>query len=502
MLKPAFVCVAIAGCGVAEPPSGVTTSSETSYDCMTVSAGQGFVSIPIENATVLDTVAYTITTDTAPIDAVVGLSAGAPTAFSNFAISARLAPSGQVDARNGGTYSAYGSYAYQVGSPMQFRIVADLTTHTYALEDPGGGQIGADYQFRTEQSSVTHLDHFGVIVDSSTGTVQVCPTAAASRGVRYSRDGLYAISAMPDGRALFDDFYTTLTTFDVSGHPLASVARHSGFSFTDTLGNVFYVTLSNNVLSLEKLDSNLVSQWIKTRTLPDGHVILAYKGDGNGGAVIATRNYSAGSVTIFRFTSAGVFLGSHSTLGTGAVVDGNSAFIVRGDESSMKISKYSTAWQLLWSKTYTGSTNMAAAMAAPDGGIVFGGSMSSPMDFGGGTLSVDTGSERHNGYLVRLASDGSHVFSQRTDGDWTRALATNGHWIVVSDTRTTQQLPYARLAVLTMTGTPAPDAPAFDTSLGPLGQGLEVALSADNRIYWNMFTNWPSYYGYEYQLAL
>ncbi|MBV8755949.1 MAG: hypothetical protein JO257_01660, partial [Deltaproteobacteria bacterium] len=151
--------------------SSAVVSASTTYNCLTASAGQGFVSIPVENSTVLETLDYTIQAS-GTVDAVVGLSAGAPTKFASLAAIARLNSNGHIDARDGSTYRADSSPLYST-NVIPLRIVADITRHRYAVEAQGT-EVAGDFQFRTEQASVTHLDHLGVIVDSPTGTVTVC----------------------------------------------------------------------------------------------------------------------------------------------------------------------------------------------------------------------------------------------------------------------------------------------------------------------------------------
>ncbi len=62
----------------------------------------------------------------------------------------------------------------------KFRMVVNIPAHTYSTYvTPAGGTeqtVGADYAFRTEQSTVTHLNNWGIIVDTTggTGTNTVC----------------------------------------------------------------------------------------------------------------------------------------------------------------------------------------------------------------------------------------------------------------------------------------------------------------------------------------
>jgi hypothetical protein len=118
-----------------------------------------------------------------PIDSVMALSAGAGTAFTSFACLARFfqgdantAP--RIDARKGSGYNADNVIPYSANVTYHFRMVVKIPAHTYSVYvTPAGGTeltVGTDYAFRTEQASVTHLDHWGVIVDVAAGTNTMC----------------------------------------------------------------------------------------------------------------------------------------------------------------------------------------------------------------------------------------------------------------------------------------------------------------------------------------
>jgi hypothetical protein len=103
------------------------------------------------------------------IDAVTGVAASDATAFTNLAIAIRFAPTGVIDARNGGSYQAVNSLTYQPGVLYRVRIDADVATRRYsATVTPAGGSavtIANNYAFRTEQASVTSLSRLATIAN-------------------------------------------------------------------------------------------------------------------------------------------------------------------------------------------------------------------------------------------------------------------------------------------------------------------------------------------------
>jgi hypothetical protein len=108
----------------------------------------------------------------------VGLSKGAQTAFSGFANIVAFATSGIIQARSGGSY-VNSTVPFTGGVRYHFRLAINVTTHMYSVfVTPAGGSeqtVGTNFAFRTEQNTVTSLDHWGSWVNSSSsGTLQVC----------------------------------------------------------------------------------------------------------------------------------------------------------------------------------------------------------------------------------------------------------------------------------------------------------------------------------------
>jgi phage replication-related protein YjqB (UPF0714/DUF867 family) len=146
--------------------------------CYTASAGGSWTN----NSFTSQSGAFTAEWDAMPsadnIDAVVGLSNGAQTSFTNFGCLVRFNSSGKIDARNGGTYASASTIPYATDASYHFRLSVNVPAHTYSIYvTPAGGTeqiVGTNYAFRTEQSTVGSLNNYGVIVDSAAGSARVC----------------------------------------------------------------------------------------------------------------------------------------------------------------------------------------------------------------------------------------------------------------------------------------------------------------------------------------
>ncbi len=148
--------------------------------CTTASASNGWINASLATETGQFTANWDATPSAANIDSVVTLSSAAATAYSKSAILVRFNPSGQIDARNGAAYAAASVINYAAGSTYHFRIVANVATHTYSAYVTPAGQaesiVGVNFAFRSEQSAVTKLNDWAVVVDpaGASGTNTVC----------------------------------------------------------------------------------------------------------------------------------------------------------------------------------------------------------------------------------------------------------------------------------------------------------------------------------------
>lgn len=161
--------------------AGMTDSSVTTEiytisapSGVTIDSGDGFYNDAIGsslNGTF--TAEFDVTPSLDPMDAVVGISPGMASGYSDIAVIVRFNSSGNIDARDGGSYSADNTIAYDEDVTYHFRLVVDVTGHTYsAYVTPNGGSeqtIGSNFDFRTEQASATSLNYWTVMVHSTYG---------------------------------------------------------------------------------------------------------------------------------------------------------------------------------------------------------------------------------------------------------------------------------------------------------------------------------------------
>ena len=137
------------------------------------------------NALAPQTSAFAATFDATPsaakIDALVGLSKGAPTAFTSLAVAVRFNNAGFLDARNGGAYAAAAQVPYSAGVKYHFRLAVDPAAKRWSVyvTPPGTGEIalGTSYAFRAEQASTASLDDWSAY--ATMGTVQACGMAVS-----------------------------------------------------------------------------------------------------------------------------------------------------------------------------------------------------------------------------------------------------------------------------------------------------------------------------------
>lgn len=172
-----MLCAAVATSALACSDDADRVAVGALEACSVVAAGDGWQS----QAFVAQAGRFHVELDATPsvgaADAVVGLGAGATTAFSQLAAIVRFNASGTIDARDGGGYRADVVRGYAAGATYHLRIDVDTRGHRYSawLRNSFGGYdlIARDYAFRTEQASVAALDHVASEVDAA-GSLEVC----------------------------------------------------------------------------------------------------------------------------------------------------------------------------------------------------------------------------------------------------------------------------------------------------------------------------------------
>lgn len=489
----------IAVCGVT-----VVADPTTADGCVVASAGDGFITQPVADASVVGTVTFQATPSAPGIDGVIGQSAGVPAAFSDLATAVRFSPAGVIDVRDGDTYRSDLNFSYSARS-FDMRMTSDVTSHTYSVfvGSSSASEIARQYRFRTTQAAATHLDHVSVIVDGPTGSVTLCALAStASSGIAYSREGGYAVAPLPGDAAVISDGVTT-QRLDAAGKTVAQVAD-GGELAVDALGNAFVASIASTTstvatLSVRKYDPGLALLWTASATLIAGSQIQAVASDAGGDVLVGAAAPADGSVTVTRFTAGGAFASELSVPGNAVGVDGDQALVAWNDSGTLRITRYNLDGAVVWSRGFTGRAEITQITADPNHAVLFGGELDDSIDFGGGALplhSIPDGPV--NGFFVLLSQAGDHVMSRTVEQSQVNGLASNGENIVVSGVLRTQ-LHHLALAQFGTNGR------SFSTGLNSqgasgeeLGTGGRVAIGASGRLWWNLSSNFPVLSGFPY----
>lgn len=239
--------------------------------CLTASVGGTWQTAAFTTQSGTFTVTFDATPSASPTNSVVGLSNGTQTAYSGYACLVRFNPSGAIDARNGGAYAAAQSIPYSANATYHFRVVANVSAHTYSafVTPPGSSEltIGSNYAFRTEQNTVAALNSWAVFVDAGgSGTNTTCnfalaqPTAAAPMfspgGGTYSSAQSVTISSTTSGASIrytTDGSTPTSTTGAVYSGPvsitatttLKAIAYASGYNSSGVTSATYTISVSS-----------------------------------------------------------------------------------------------------------------------------------------------------------------------------------------------------------------------------------------------------------------
>jgi len=479
----------------------VSVTPLTNGSCLTVRAGDGFLSVPLPDAVAYESLTFSVQPSGRDIDAVFGLSEGPATAFSDIAAAVRFAPNGTIDARDGDSYRASLSRAYPT-TTSTVRMISDLTTHTYSVFHYGtvssSGdvfEIARQFRFRTEQASVTHLDRLSAIVDGDHGSVRICISVSVPTDVVYSREGVWTAAPFANDEAVLTNGATT-THVDATGHVLATIDR-GGWLATDALGNAYLAKVASGTLTVDKYAAPLALQWSTAVDVGTSNELRALAGLPDGSAAVAVGSFATPpTVQVLRFTPDGA-VGAPVTLpGSVAVIDGDRTLTAWNDPSTVHVAAYAADGALIWERVFTGRAFVNAMAVDPAHALVFGGEFQTPIDFGSGPLrSQQTEDGRVNGYAVKLTSSGDHVFSGRLGINSVSGIATNGVRIAVSGTRRTQFF-YLQLKVFDANTAPADSAQLFDN-----GRGGAIAMSPSGRIWWSFEDQFQLFTAFPFMLA-
>jgi hypothetical protein len=485
----------------------VVADPTTADGCVVASPGDGFITLPVRDATVVGTLNFQATPSVPGIDAVIGWSAGEPSGFSDLAAATRFAPSGVIDVRDGDSYRADFSRTYTARA-FTIRMTADLTSHTYSVFEGStfAFELARQYRFRTSQAAATHLDHVSIIVDGPVGNLKLCALASvASSGIAYSREGNYAVAPLPDGGALISNAATT-QRLDAGGTTIAQVFD-AGELAVDALGNVFVASINRttstfSTLTVRKYDPSFAFLWTSSVTLTANSQIQRAITDAGGDVLVGSAAPSDGSVTATRFAANGAFVGELSAPGTAVGFDGDQPLVASSEPGTVRITRYNLDGSVVWTRTFNGRASITHIMSDPNHAVLFGGELFDPIDFGGGTLPLgSTPDGSVNGFFVLLSQAGDHLMSRTVGMSDVNGLATNGQNIAVSGVFRTQ-LPHLTMKQFGSDGRP------FSTGLGigglnaeELGVGARVFVGPTGRVWWNLTSNFPVLGGFPYLLV-
>jgi len=476
----------------------VVADATTADGCIAATAADGAVTAPLPDATVLDTIQFTVRPSAANLDAVIGLSAGPAAGFSDLAAILRLTPAGVLDERDGDGYRSGVSQPYHA-SPFDIRMIADLTSHTYSVFDVAS-ELARGYRFRTEQAAVAHLDHLGIIIDGTPGRVEVCQIRdAISSGVVYSREGRLAVAPLAGDAALLSDG-TTTTRVDAGGTVLGSVAR-GGQLAADAAGDPFIASIDGTTLAVDAYDPGFAPRWHATAAVPADSAIAAMATDATGAVRIGVVTPQSTTVTVIRFAADGGAPAQLVTSGEALTIDGDQPVVAWNDGATLRLTRFDATGAVVWARAFTGNARITAMASGPGHAVLFGGELQTSIDFGGGTLHTMSNDNAGpvDGFVVELSATGAHVFSRTTGFSEVGGIAAGSALILVSSTEHTQ-FRFEHLQSFAPDGTPV-SGPAFTIGLGLNGFGRGVTLGA-HRIWWSVDTQFPSLLAWPYLVAI
>jgi hypothetical protein len=226
LLSKVLLCgsaaVYLAACGVdaaTEPNPDRAPSVAAVATCTTAQAADPWAGQAFGTQTGSFGVDLTATPSEAGVDAVIGLSNGPASGFTNLAAIVRFNADGAIDVRAGSAYQADMSVLYTPGTSYRFHLDIDVFAHTYSvvLVNPDGSRssLAQGYPFRTEQAQVASLNNLATKVDADSGAVSVCdvrvmPAVSSECSVANAGSGFVAKSiGMPGEVVVTMDFVGT-----------------------------------------------------------------------------------------------------------------------------------------------------------------------------------------------------------------------------------------------------------------------------------------------------
>jgi len=121
------------------------------------------------------TFSFDVTPNLNSMDGLVGVLDGTASTYTDLACLFRFNSYGNIDVRNGGSYDADVTLPYSAGTSYYVEVDINVPSHKYNVYVTPEGQsevtLASAYDFRTEQSSVSSLDHWALRHESGSLTV-------------------------------------------------------------------------------------------------------------------------------------------------------------------------------------------------------------------------------------------------------------------------------------------------------------------------------------------
>lgn len=231
----------VAVCGFA-----VTGQVRAATAIAPAAAGTQFVNTAMAPRNGTFTVTSRAVPSASPMDGTFGLSLGSQTAFAGLAAVVRFGPAGNIDARNGASYSSASIIPYAAGVAYDFRLVVSVPTHTYSIyvTPPGGPEltVGSDYAFRLEQNTVANVNNWVITATNPPGGATLTVDNFAIDGAPAPEPFIVAAPAFSPAGGTYSAGQTVTITSATSGATIRYTT--DGSTPTATTGTLYTAPIS------------------------------------------------------------------------------------------------------------------------------------------------------------------------------------------------------------------------------------------------------------------
>ncbi|HWO19401.1 MAG TPA: hypothetical protein VNO30_11520 [Kofleriaceae bacterium] len=417
----------------------VVQDDVASGGCMIATAGDGFANAQLAGTTGAMIMHFTAQPSTANMDAVVGFAKGAVDAYDDLAVAVRFWTNGMIEARDGDVYRADEPVPYAAGTKYDFYLVVDIPSKTYSVfvmpRDPYGAhlELARGYKFRTQQQTITALDHTAEIVASATGRIDACAFGdVAPTRLSFARPGTYFVRPLTDGGALLSDD-TRTQRLGATGKTIAEIPR-GGMSAVDASGNIYIASASGGTLTLSSFTSALAPRW--SRTYPANGSVVAMGVYTTGEIAVAVSTWSQPHQLIHIHPNGSEHLRHNlAQYPAMAVGIGRTDYTIAYQlGAGVAVEAHHPDGHLLWQRSWNGAFGVGQMARDPSGGVVFAGVFAETIDFGDGPLepTEDPDHTALNTFLVALAPTGALRFSKHVYSTFPTGLSTNGSRIAIA----------------------------------------------------------------------